>query len=503
MKPTKIVRLNPAQMAAVLSRQKNKHFEWSRGAGKSTILGWYVKEAVRTMPRATGILVGATYMQMLSRTLPSTKEGLEMFGFYENIDYVIGRSGKSLGFDMPFQSPNSWRNMIHFRNGFVLAMVSLDMPDSGRGLNSYIVIGDEAALLDPERLFNNVQTTNRATKPQFEKNPLLNAEIYASSTPLTKTGKWFIKAEQLAKQNPDDYVFIKANAYVNRANLSLDWFKRMKEKAISKMHYEAEILNIRPKDVTNGFYPQLEPAIHYYEDSYNETYLLDLNLNKIRPAHFNCRQDKDLNPDKPLIVSVDWGANINSMVVTQHINNELRFLKDFWVKSPKILDDLFNEEFLPYYKYHKTKVIHFYYDRNGNTRVANSKMTYAEQAIKIMRDAGWRVIVKTPRSLDPAHNDKFLLINYLLKYDGRNNLPRIRINKYNCQSLITSLEYAEAKDGRKGIEKDKSSERNKNIPQEEATHLSDAFDLPIYWLFKDKLNTKAVDPIVPIVGGLI
>jgi hypothetical protein len=36
----------------------------------------------------TGVLVGETYQQMLSRTLPSTKAGLDMV--YEGIDYVVG-----------------------------------------------------------------------------------------------------------------------------------------------------------------------------------------------------------------------------------------------------------------------------------------------------------------------------------------------------------------------------------------------------------------------------
>jgi hypothetical protein len=43
-----------------------------------------------------------------------------------------------------------------------------------------IVIGDEAVLLDQERLFNNVQTTNRSTcGGLYEDQPLCNAEIYA------------------------------------------------------------------------------------------------------------------------------------------------------------------------------------------------------------------------------------------------------------------------------------------------------------------------------------
>jgi hypothetical protein len=56
---------------------------------------------------------------MLSRTLPSTKAGLDMFGIYEGIDYVVGKCGKSLGFTMPFQSPDKWDNTIHFSNGFM------------------------------------------------------------------------------------------------------------------------------------------------------------------------------------------------------------------------------------------------------------------------------------------------------------------------------------------------------------------------------------------------
>ena len=115
MTTNKEIKLNLPQFAVVnLSRGKVYNpktqteeyvktiiLEWARGTGKSTILGWYMKEAVIQMPRATGVLVGETYQQILSRTLPSTKEGLEMFGIYEDIDYVVGKSGKK-GAGKPF-----------------------------------------------------------------------------------------------------------------------------------------------------------------------------------------------------------------------------------------------------------------------------------------------------------------------------------------------------------------------------------------------------------------
>lgn len=141
LKSQKEIVLNPMQLAAVLANQRYKipniTIEAARGSGKSTVLGWFVKEAARQMPRSTGVIVGETFVQIKSRTLPSTKEGLEMFGLYEGIDYVVGRSGVSLGFQLPFQAPDSWSNVIHFRNGTIAVMVSLDNPNSGRGLNSY------------------------------------------------------------------------------------------------------------------------------------------------------------------------------------------------------------------------------------------------------------------------------------------------------------------------------------------------------------------------------
>ncbi|CAL2105489.1 conserved hypothetical protein [Tenacibaculum sp. 190524A02b] len=486
--------------------------EWARGTGKSTILGWVVKEAARQLPRATGVLVGQTYMQMLARTLPSTKEGLEMFGFHEGIDYVVGRHGKKLGFEMPYQAPSKWDNVIHFRNGFILVLVSLDNPNSGRGLNSYIVIGDEAALLDPERLFNNVQTTNRASKIWFEKSKLLNAEIFATSTPMTKRGKWFTSYEKKILDaikgisneitNPSQYAFIKANAFANSMNLTKGWFKRMKLNSPSISHYNAEILNIRPKFVLESFYPQLSAEKHYYEN-FNNNYLESVGV-KAHKSSFNCKQDADLRRNKPLIIELDWGV-FNSMVVSQDDGKDWNFLKSFWVKNPKIIDDLIDQDFAPYYSSHSKKVIHLYYDRNGNNRQANSKITMAEQAIAAFKRNGWKVIVKTPRTVDPPHNEKFVVVNYLLRYGGTKGLPNIRINMHNAHDLTVSLEDAPAKEGSKGIQKDKSSERSKVIPQEHATHLSDAFDLAIYWRYKDKvmrlINNNTERWSVPLFGS--
>lgn len=488
----KKIQLNLPQMLAVMAEQKEIDLEWGRGTGKSTILGWFVKEFIRQMPRATFFLVGETYTQILNRTLPSTKEGLEMFGLHEGIDYFIGcKPPAKMGFDKPYQAPKNYDHFWSFPNGAGFHLISQDRPGTGRGLNTYGGLGDEAALLDKEKLFNDVQTTNRATKARFEKSSLLNAEIYASTTPMTKRGRWFTDREKIAKRHPKDVFFLRANALANKHNLSKGWFERMKRDSPSEMHYNAEVMNIRPKQITDGFYAQLNAERHYYTAPYDYSRIRQYTTvdGGEMTTKLDCSTDGDRIATQELIISVDWGASINSMVVMQLVNNqELRVLKSFFVKHPKILDHLWTEEFLPYYRLHKYKKVHFYYDRNGNSKVANSNKTYAEQATDLMRNAGWSV-VSMSKGLDPYHNDKYLVINKALM-EGRDDVPVIRINKNNNEDLIIALENTEAKEQRGLIKKNKSSERRSSLPREHATDLTDAFDIPIFSLFKGKIRRQ-------------
>jgi len=485
----KKVLLNPAQVAAAFAPQKQKYLEWGRGTGKTTYLGYHSAQLIKQLPRASFALVGSTYSQILSRFLPSIKEGLELFGIYENIDYVVGTmAGKKMGYKMPFQSPDAFNNIIHFSNGCIFQLVSLDHKDSGRGLNSYAIIGDEAALLDDEKLAINVKNTNRAKKAIFKNAPLLHSEVFTSSTPLTKKGKWFTNMEEEALKNPSKIAFIKATAHCNLQNLRSDYFEYMKQAYVDDLVYNAEMLNIRPKERLDGFYAQLTPK-HYYTN-HNNAYLETLDLNQLNTKSFDCRQDSDLNTTEPLIISVDWGATINTLTVSQLQGDTYMVLKEFYVKSPKILDHLFMEEFIPYYKSYPNKTVKFYGDRTGNSRVANSKYTYAEQAANILRGAGWKVHMMTV-GVNPNYTDKFLLINSMLRDDGRKRLPKIRINESNCPNLIISLEYAEILEGSGGFQKDKRSERRKSIEQQHATHLSDTFDYPIFALFWEAFNNMS------------
>lgn len=484
IKPIKKIELNLMQYLAILANQrygiKNINVEAGRAAGKSTILGWFVKEAVRQMPRSTGVIVGETFVQIKTRTLPSTKEGMEMFGLFEGYDYVVGRCGQKEGFEMPFQAPDSWANVIHFRNGAIAVMVSLDNPNSGRGLNSYWVMGDEAALLTYDRLYNNVLTTNRAVKPQFNNKSMLNATIFTSSVAMTEKGAWFTEREEKAKKNPQKFAFLKFNSLVNKHNLTDGWIEQMREEALSQILFDAEIMNIRPRGIAEGFYAQLNKNRHYYSYQDDTEMIGEMTAN-FKPS---CRYNTDLVRGVPLQFNLDFGGRINCGTISQYLHslNEVRFIKEFFVKTPKKLSDLV-EQFIDYYEPHKAScnVVHLYHDRSGYKQEANSKTTLAEDVENMLKRAGWRVINKTPNTNNPSHIDKWRLINEMLSEQNK-DLPMIRINESRCPNLIISMENAPLTDN-DAFKKDKSSERSYTIPQEHATHFSDTFDYNLYWQF--------------------
>lgn len=485
----KKVRLNVPQARAFANMRKKNFWLFSRGVGKSTAIAYAMRKQVTQMPRASFFLATVTYSAALSRTLPSTIEGLELLGLYQDVDFVVGRSGQERGFAMPYQPPKQWNNVIHWSNGAIHQLVSLDNKDSGRGLNSYGGIGDEAALLDPVRLYNNAKITKRAKKAIFKDCSMLGAEFYATSMPMTKTGDWIFKQEEDAIENPDKIYFGKANIYWNLHNLQDGYLEEMEAEMPSQLIYDAEILNIRPKVITDGFYGNLKAEKHYYTD-YDNLYLegsVWLPKEKKVDISFNCKQDNDLIKNQGLYVSLDFGV-FNSMTIAQmdKANNTYRVLNSFWAKNPKITNDMFIDDFLPYYEPHQEKKIYLYGGHDGHKNQPNSTTTLFEQIEKLLRQHGWTVYVMAKKSA-PSHARRYLLLNTILKETER-RLPKIRINKDNNPDLITALEKAEAIEGPGGIEKQKKDERNKSMMQQHTTHLTDAFDYPIYDLFWDIYN---------------
>ena len=101
----------------------------SRRFGKSEgIIAPALLRNVQAMPGSTGGIIGSTYKQVLTRTLPATIAGLERLGYREGEHYFIGRKApKSACFKEPKIKPRSWDYFMHWYNGSVNAIISQDI----------------------------------------------------------------------------------------------------------------------------------------------------------------------------------------------------------------------------------------------------------------------------------------------------------------------------------------------------------------------------------------
>lgn len=453
--------------------------ECGRGAGKSTVIAEAIKNFMYHMPRSKGVMPGATFKQMLDLTLPSVKMGLELLGIFEGLHYFIGRRPpKNWKWPTCYQSPNTYDKMMSTFTGTSIMLISLEASGDGRGPNSDFLISDETAF-NPKTKMDVVDSTVRGTHfKEFEDNPFFLKRLQVSSTPLDPMGFWFTDMEEVAKENPKKFKFIKASWRVNKNNLPKDYAEVARKKALFQWVYDAEYNNIRPGRVKNGFYSLLNKDIHLYTDYDYDHYQIG------KDVEVNCKGDADLIPTEPLIAGIDWGSEINAMVVLQKNKREIRALKDFVAKGEdrKIQDDMI-QDFIDYYSSHPKKEIYLHFDNTGNNKTGNTRRTRAQQASQQLRNAGWKVIIMTTGGKNTLHHFKYLVWEKILS-EKHNQLPKFRINKGNCNNTWISMTSAKAKVSgiNKEIKKDKSSEK-RSTRREHATDLSDAIDTPIVQMY--------------------
>jgi len=524
------LKFNVPQKRFVVNQPRESTNIWSRGTGKSFIIAYLIHLIVETMPRSAWLIAGQTYRQLLTRTLPGTLNALNKLGYeYERDYYIRKKPPAKVHFEKPFEAPLSYDNFIIFRNGTGFHLSSQDAGGgSSRGLNIDGIISDESLLLDKEKFDREISSTNRGNLRHFGHLPWHHGTFHFSSMPYGQEGAWLLEKSKyytydftylrkkiiqhqlsfLRTQDKKERLYYwekicrlkkmlrfykskegefysEADIFDNLSNVGLRFIEQQ-FRDLTDFVFMVEILNQRIEKIEGGFYPDLNRYEHGYRHSFDNSYIKNLEYGSDEMRSNDCRFDGDLVKGQPLRIAVDWGSKINCMTVCQYSrsSNTLRFLKNLYVKHPNILDDL-ADSFCHYYRFHNEKTVYFAYDHTGNTQMANSNITYAEQFTRILKKAGWTVYIVS-KGAPLTHQQKYLLWSRLLRSKDAQT-PTIRFNLNNCHETFVSMEQAPAKESTRGIEKDKSSERS-NIPQEQATHLSDTADLQVAYLFSDILQ---------------
>lgn len=481
----KNIYVNQKQAALLRSRQRRKAFLGGRGSGKTTVGGYHSADCTSALPRARIGLLGLTYNQIQSIFLPPMIHAWDTRGFIEHLDdrrpghYVIGKKPPDY-WAQPYQRVTYFENQITFFNGFTISMLSFDRSDRNRGGNYDGMIVDEAALINKDRYDKEIKPMLRGNIYKFPDNPYHHSELLLSSQSWTSSGDWFPDLEFEAAAHPDEVFFVEGNAYDNIDVLGAQYIRSL-QRDLPLTIFQVEVLNQRRKKLPNSFYDEFSDDKHCYFNTFGYDYTESGLLITKSDA-------TDYDPALPLEISFDFNAAFNSCIVGQEGRRgqrmEARVINNFWVKNKTFIPLV--DQVAAYYKGHKNKVL-IWGDRNGNNKQANSEQTYYEQIQKQFKDAGFVTELMVKDRLDPYHALKHHVINVLLS-ENETTLPVIRLNQNKCKATITSIQAAPVLPG---FEKDKSSEKDKFLPQEKATHLSDCFDNWIYPKYRHLIESTA------------
>lgn len=478
-RPRKKINRNLMQLMVRIATQPVKIVEAGRGSGKSTVLADEMEDVIHDMPRSTNFLQGATFQQILTRTLPSTILSLETLGYIKDLHYYVGRKPpKSWGWKEAYEPPLDYNRAIYFYNGSTYLLLSQDT--SSRGLNTASGMSDEFALLDPVKFQSETLATLRGMKNKFENCRRYRNQTYVTSIPRTQEGKFLYLFEEEAKRTPKEILYLRASSYINKENLPDAWFKDQ-ERIMSRYEFDIEIGNIRPKALKGGFYPLFNEKQHTYTAFNNDflSGLVDDGYDIGKFMEMDCRQDSDLYSNAPLDISLDYGK-FNCVVTFQETMNMGRFISGLSTDSPRQTADLC-EDWCKYYRFHQDKTVNYYYDSTAMGKDGRAPKAYYEIVTDTLTANGWTVI-QHYYGKAPAHVDKYNFWAVAL----RNNhpmLPFFSFNKNNCKYLIESINNAAAKEGTKGIEKIKVDEQKDKLDQRYTTHFSDAADMVAYFKY--------------------
>lgn len=411
MTKTKKIYFNDAQLEYMYTGAHTSVIAGGRRLGKSHgFAAPFVLRNSQHMPRSTGGVVGSTYQQLLSRTLPGTIQALESFGYKRDLHYYIGRKpDKNSNFAKPIIDPASYEHCIIWYNGTIWRLISQDRPGTSNSLTLDWLLLDEAKFLKFNKLKEETFPANGGFKGHFGQSPWHHSMLIISDMPTTKTGSWFLKYKEDMDPDLIDTIhgvvyerfelqgkiklFTEKNIPVPKylkdryremdvalaklrsvAVYYREWFSienllllgeryiRQMKRDLPPLVFQSSILCKKLKNNKENFYAALNDTVHYYT-AFDNSYLDNLEYS-YKKKDDNCLQDSDIDKDKPISIAFDYNANINWLVAGQRSGVKMLTLKSFYVKYERKIKELV-QDFCKYYKNHKCHKVIYYYDNTA------------------------------------------------------------------------------------------------------------------------------------------
>ena len=337
----------------------------------------------------------------------------------------------------------------------------------------------------------------------FDYEYLLTPEEYWEMQMFDKSDKF--RNGYLRELRRVGFVVRRASTLENIDILGEDYIKQLK-RDLPAYTFAVSILNVKVKKSNDGFYSNLDiDRVHGYVNDNeidplsvanwstqkatgiiggkkitSESYQPDL---KELSERNDCRMDADCVNDLPLYLAFDYNANINTLVVGQVYQRDgleaVNVIKSFYVKNERKLRELV-DDFSHYYapKRAINRDVVYFYDataKQGASYALTDERFY-QAVIKELERNGWNVTA-IDMGVPEKHEVKHRIINNAL---AGIEYPAIRINQTQNPDLIIAMQLCEVSIGYQGFRKDKSQEKKAetedNLPLQQRTDFTDAFD---------------------------
>jgi hypothetical protein len=507
---------------------------WGRRTGKTEgPMADFTLNNVFSMPRSNGFLVGTTYEQLLTRTLPPLVAAWARRGYHEGVHYWIRRFPPAqLKVPKAYRTPLKADHYIQWFNGSGIYLVSQDRPGTINGVSTQWGAGDEAKFLNVNKLREETLLTLSGNAEHFGHMSCYLSLMFCSDMPTTSRGTWLLDYEammdkesvqaillvqqlrhQLLAELEDDTLsqrkraerekrVVELDGYLNELRKDLVYYSeattldnihalglapiKQFKRTLNEMVFNSSVLNKKVLKVENGFYSLLSEDAHAY-DAINYDYLDKLKMDYSAPLEADSRHDADVNRQEPLDVALDYNNAINSLVVGQEYGQEYRCVNSLFVLGAEglLLRDVV-KKFCKYYKCHENKVVNYFFDHTAVARSASTNLSFADEVMQEFRAQGW-IVVERNIGQSSSHHSRYLF--WAMLFNGDSRLPRWGYNRTRFAQAAVSMQQAPVKRIGEFFKKDKGSERtNSGVPPEQATHLSEATDTLIWGRLRSKIG---------------
>jgi hypothetical protein len=529
---TRNVYFNRAQRLSLTIKANIEAWIVGRGGGKTRgIIAPRMAHIAFAMQRSLNGFVVPSVKKFMLQFVPSVYAGLDELGYTEGKDYLFAKEPPAK-WHRPHNRPRDWEYTMSWRSGSAYAFISQDRPGSGNGLSFDSTLNDESKLTDEERLDNDYMPAVRGNDQHFGGMWEHGSLMLCSDRPTTKNGKWIYRyrdlvnkdvitwiqqlvhkeqeitralaqghltaltqqryrsdlnkiAEQLNVLRKEAVYYGEASVLDNIHVLGMPWLLN-KEKTTTPLIFRTAYLNEDVDFVTGGFYPDFSEDLHTYNASLS-AYTLTKGFQRDTYAKADSQHDMEIMPDLPLDIAMDYGANINCMAIGQQFEDLFRIDNGLHVQHPLLTVDVVRA-FIQYYKTHRNKRVHYYFDKTARDHSGLSSFCYEEVVIEELRKADWDV-VPVWIGQQPSPGARYEMWSSLFRQGAR--CP-VMFNRDNCEDMITSMRLCQVRDGRDGkIEKNKTME-GKGEPEDEllAPHYSDAVDT-LVWGRRNLLDRRS------------